>query len=164
MMKKKKVVAIISILLLLLIGGFKLCTAEYRRIICQGDLKALGTSLAVYSMDYEDKLPTPDKWCDLLIEKGLKTPESLICPNRKTRAAKASHYIMNKNVLAYESCIFPRDMVLVFEGPEGWNQVGGPEDLEAHHYGKYCTILFADGDTAYMTISEAKQLNWGEKK
>lgn len=56
----------------------------------------------------------------------------------------------------------------IFSGQEKiqlhrWNQVGGPEDLNASAHKNHqdgCNILFADGHTAYCKVKELPDLKW----
>ncbi len=85
-----------------------------RRVTCGTNLKGLGIAIAVYANDY-DKYPTPDRWCDLLVENGYAQEELFVCPsNKEVRCS----YAMNPNVRPDS----PEDMVLLFEakgvGPE----------------------------------------------
>ena len=133
----------------------------YKVAMCSGQLYyGVMSAMVSYSFDYDDKLPPGDRWCDLLVEEGLMTPEGLQCRGRMKKGEKVSHFMMNKHLADAGDKRLRPDAVFIFEGKEGWNQVGGPEDVEAHHFGK-CLVLFADyQEPKMMTVEEAKDLNW----
>ena len=65
-------------------------------------------------------IPTPDKWCDALLQGEYVTEKMFKCPgNKKARCS----YSINPNC---EPNSEP-NTVLVFESKGGWNSFGGPE-------------------------------------
>jgi endonuclease/exonuclease/phosphatase family metal-dependent hydrolase len=128
---------------------------------CATNLKVLGIGIIIYNDDF-GKYPTPDKWCDLLIENNLfETKESgrpLKCPQNQKDICS---YAMNPNCEPNS----PDDVVLLFESKGGWNQYGGPELLNFdNHEGKGCNILFNDFTVRFIYPEEVAELNWGHKK
>ena len=131
----------------------------------------------IIAHENDDKYPTANKWCDLLLEHTDVSVEQFVCPRlvfywplvggkmfvwpipKKGRC----NYAMNPNCKLNS----PPDMVLIFEAREGWNQFGGPELLNTeNHEGTGCNILF-NGTHVYFERSQGfGQLKWkvGEKQ
>jgi hypothetical protein len=107
--------------------------------------------------DYDDEFPTANKWCDLLIKWQEVSPRSFQC---RGAVEGTCHYAMNKHVIGLSMSTADPDLVLLFEAPDGWNQVGGPELLTTnHHQGDGCNILFNGGYVWF--IRRPQELNWG---
>jgi hypothetical protein len=127
---------------------------------CANNLKALGRGIIIYSKDFGE-YPSPDKWCDLLIEKELieenETGRRFKCySNQKVKCSYSINPYCEPNS--------PNDIVLLFESKGGWNQYGGPELLNFdNHKGKGCNILFNDYSVRFVTPEEVAELNWGEE-
>ncbi|MGB2808589.1 MAG: hypothetical protein WBC22_12670 [Sedimentisphaerales bacterium] len=126
---------------------------------CMLNLRELGIEMLIYANDYDGMLPTPSKWCDLLIEHRGVTKKQLKCPCAK---GGPCNYAMNKNVekLGLDA---PPDMVLLFETYPGWNQYGGPELLTLNnHKGKGANVLFNNGRVLFITPQEVEidKLKW----
>ena len=132
-----------------------------RRFFCVLNLTGLRKALLIYS-DYSDgKYPTPDKWCDLLLEHTDVFENQFKCPgNKKARCS----YAINPN----NEPNSPPDMVLLFEIEGSWNRwniFGGPEILTTeNHRGKGCHILFNDGRVEFVKPEQLAELNWGEQQ
>jgi len=128
---------------------------EYRRRIrCAENLTSLGKTMIIYACDYDDKYPTADKWCDLLIEYTDVTEKQFRCPaNRK----EGCSYAMNPNAKLTSS----PDMVVLFETKGGWNQFGGPEILTLdNHEGQGCNVLFNDLHVRFVKKEQLGELKW----
>ncbi|MHC4288227.1 MAG: DUF4190 domain-containing protein, partial [Planctomycetota bacterium] len=57
---------ITPILLAILIPAISAPKHISQRVVCGINLKGLSTAMMVYMNDYDDKCPSPEKWCDLL--------------------------------------------------------------------------------------------------
>ena len=125
------------------------------RMICGTHLKGFGKLIEYY---YKEEYPTPDKWCDLLIENVEAREKQFVC---KAAAEGRGHYAMNPNCQLNS----PNDVVLLFETKGGWNQFGGRELLSLeNHKGKGCNVLFNDKTVRFIKPEEVNELNWGEKE
>ena len=119
-------------------------------------LKYLGEIINEYVDEY-NVYPQSDRWCDVLVtEKD--------CRNyyfRYRYAKEGQGYCaINANIYTANTDI-PDDMVLLFEGKGGWNQIGGPEILSTdNHKGKGCYIVFADGNTEFVNTEKLDKLKW----
>jgi len=100
------------------------------RMVCGTNLSGLGKAMLIYANDYDDKFPTPSKWCDLLIEHAEVTRETFRC---KGAPKGPCNYAMNKNIEKL-GISAPPDMVLLFETHACWNQAGGPEILTTDNH------------------------------
>ena len=165
--KPKTIKLVILAAVIIVLGCFFLLDVlllppcDHRGIACRANLIGLGKAIKIYANDFDNKYPTPDKWCDLLIQHTDVTEKEFICPS----AGKGrSHYAINPNCKPKS----PEDMVLLFETKGGWNQVGGPEILTTeNHKGKGCNILFNDSRVEFVKTERLGELKWeveeGEK-
>jgi hypothetical protein len=127
-------------------------------LVCRSHLSSLGKAMLTYANDFDDKYPTADKWCDLLMKYAEVTEKPFKCPaNKKERCS----YAMNPNCEPNS----PEDVVLLFETKGGWNQSGGPEILTTeNHKGRGCNVLFNDCRTVrFVTPKQLGELKWKEK-
>ena len=138
---------------------FKVRTLAFQ-IVCNQNLTSLGNAMTIYADDNDKTYPTPEKWCDLLIQYADCNEKMLRC---KGDTQGPSSYAMNHNV-AELGADAPPDMVLLFESKPGWNQLGGPEllTLENHHDhpGEGCNILFCDGHVEFVRAEDIDELRW----
>lgn len=126
------------------------------RMVCGTNMSCIGKAMLIYSNDY-DSIPTPSKWCDLLIEHAEVSPLTFRC---KGAPEGPCNYAMNKNIEKYVANS-PADMVLLFETHPGWNQVGGPEILTTdNHQGDGCNILFVDSHAEFVRAKDLAYLKW----
>jgi len=127
------------------------------RQVCGTNMKGLGKAMLIYACYYDDKYPTPSKWCDLLVEYAEVTPKSFIC---KGAPKGPSNYAINENA-AKLGLKAPPGMVLLFESTPGWNQSGGPELLTTeNHQGDGCNILYMDGYVEFVKTQQLPELLW----
>ena len=133
------------------------------RMVCGTNLSGLGKAILLYAADNNDTYPTPEKWCDLLLEREDVTEKMFRCPgNKNLRCA----YAINPNCHINSS----PDTVLLFEARtswnvDGWNRVGGQELLSfSNHEGDGCNILFNDCQRRFVraTVDELCSLNWND--
>jgi len=130
----------------------------YNRTICAVNLRAIGKAILIYDNDYDNKFPTPDSWCDLLLQyvNAYVTEELFICPSAE---GGPSHYAINPNAVG--TAVSYPDVVLVFETTRGWNQFGGPELLAPeNHNGDGCNILFVDNHVEFVEKRRFGELRW----
>jgi prepilin-type processing-associated H-X9-DG protein len=132
------------------------------RIVCGTNLKGLGVCIMrIYFQEYK-KYPTPDKWCELLIELDFTTKKQFLCIDARRRGDRGPcHYAINPNANPASD----PNVVLVFETKGGWNQYGGPELLNfENHKGKGCNVLFNDGSVRFIIPKDVNGLNWGDEQ
>jgi prepilin-type processing-associated H-X9-DG protein len=119
-------------------------------------MSGIGKAMLIYFNDY-DKYPTPEKWCDLLVEKCELQENVFQCQGAKDGPC---NYALNKNVASLGSITDP-NIVLLFETSPGWNQVGGPEILTTkNHKGEGCNVLFLDGHLEFIKTEDISKLKW----
>jgi len=130
------------------------------RVVCGVKLSGLGRAIRVYDCDY-DRYPTPNAWCDLLIEYAEVNEDYFICNGALKNSDKGPcHYALNPNC----SPNSPNDVVLLFETKGGWNQFGGPKLLTVeNHEGKGCIILFNDSHVDFIKTENLGELKWGDE-
>jgi hypothetical protein len=127
-------------------------------MVCANNMRGVGNGILLYAADYKDKYPTPEKWCDLLIEKGDLNRKQFVCTEcRRKGNSICSNYAINPNCNI--NC--PNDVVLLFETKAGWNQHGGPELLTLdNHNGKGTNILFNGDIVKYIKKEDVGKLKW----
>ena len=148
------IIMIIAILLPAL--GRVRCSAS--RLMCGTNLSGLGKAMLIYANDFDEKYPTLENWCDLLVQYADVDENSFICLGAKMSGDKGrSHYAINPKAVPNS----PADTVLLFETAGGWNQFGGLELLTAeNHYGEGCNIVFCDSHVEFVKKEEFENLRW----
>ncbi|MHC4463913.1 MAG: hypothetical protein ACYS30_21135 [Planctomycetota bacterium] len=94
-----------------------------KEVICGVNLSGLGKAMLLYANDYDDKYPTAEKWCDLLIAYVEVNPKQLVCKGSDAKIGESS-YAMNKNVVGKKVTEIPEDVVVLFETNFGKNPAG----------------------------------------
>jgi len=132
------------------------------RVICMDNLRVLGIAMQKYAVDYDNKYPTVDKWCDLLLQHAGITEKKFVCRGAfKKGNQKPCHYAINPNCEPDS----PNDIVLLFETNGGWNQFGGPELLTIeNHRGNGCNVLFNNGHVEFIWKEQIGELKWDFEK
>jgi len=92
--------------------------------ICRVNLHELGKAMLLYSGEYDDKYPTADKWCDLLIEYTDMSPRQFVCRSNTDAVIGESSYAFNKNIVGKKITEVPGDVVVLFETNFGKNPTG----------------------------------------
>jgi len=131
------------------------------RIKCMANMRNLGIALYIYAQDNSNSYPTPDKWCDLLVNKfGDFNYQYFRCPGGK---GDMCSYAINPN--CDPNSPEDEDLVLLFETKGGWNRFGGPEILTTENHGwRRCNVLFNDGHVEFVKTEQLGQLKWGVEK
>jgi prepilin-type processing-associated H-X9-DG protein len=131
-----------------------------QRVVCNTNVKGLATAMIVYQNDYDDKFPTPNNWCDLLIQEADVSPKSFQCP---LDCEGAYSYAVNKGLYTIETDKLPAQMVMLFESNLGKNAAGGLGNVVLRHdeHGQSgCNIAFADGHVEFVTEDRIPDLLW----
>jgi len=150
---------IIFVLIIAILWPVFIRLREYRcRIRCGENLAVLGKTMLIYACDYDDKYPTADKWCDLLVKYTEVTEVWFVCPS----AGKGRcHYAINPNA----SAVTNPDMVVLFETKGGWNQFGGAGLVSfENHEGKGCNMLFNDLHVKFVKPNQLVELKWKDEQ
>ena len=150
-------IPLVALAMAILMPALGRTKAIAQRIVCSTNMKGLSLAIHVYANDYDDKFPTGDKWCDLLMEEADVGPQSFKCPGVYEGDC---HYAMNENVFK-EGAKDEYDLVLLFETEGGWNQVGGRELLSLeNHVGQGCKVAFVDGHIEFVRTEDIDDLKW----
>jgi competence protein ComGC len=148
------VVLVVLLFIYIFVPAFSHGTPDVRRVVCRANLHKIGMAIKQYASDNDNKYPTVDKWCDLLMGHRELIEKQFVCPSvREGRC----HYAMNPNCEPNS----PGDVVLLFETKGGWNQFGGPEILTfENHKGKGCNVLFNSGHVEFVKPEQVSKLKW----
>ncbi len=73
-------IIIVPLPLAILLPALSRVQGSAQRVACGTNLKGLSTAMLVYANDYDDKAPTADEWCDLLMRYADVSPKSFKCP------------------------------------------------------------------------------------
>ena len=137
-----------------LVRTFLVGPGLHLRVICGTNISGLAKAITIYAGQYNNKYPTPEKWCDLLIQLDYTRKKRFVCP--EARKGKC-HYAINPNADANS----PGNMVLLFETKPGWNQFGGPEILTTdNHEGEGCNVAFVDMHVDFVKPEQLAGLMW----
>ncbi len=127
---------------------------------CESNLELIGQLLKFYvksnyRVNSNYKYPSPDKWCELLLEETINIENRLFtCPEAGNGR---SHYAINPKATPTS----PSEIVLVFETKKGWNQHGGLEILNSDYHGKAGSyILFNDKHVEFVPVERFAELKW----
>jgi hypothetical protein len=148
-------VAVVFLLISALLWSVLFHLREYRRRIrCRENVIALGKTMVIYACGYDDKYPTAEKWCDLLLEYTEVSEKAFVCPSVEEGRC---HYAMNPNA---DLTSLP-EMVLLFETKGGWNQFGDLEILTfENHGGKGCNICSNNWNGRFVKPEQVGGLKW----
>lgn len=98
------------------------------RVICGVNLSTTGKALLLYIADYNDKYPTPQEWCDLLISYADASPKALLCKGSDAVLGESS-YAFNKFLVGKKPSEVPLDVVVLFE--TNYGKTEGKRDATA---------------------------------
>lgn len=119
---KEAVVSLIAVALLaiLVLPAVKMTRGLGKAWRLNANLRQLHGALRLYAAGFDGRYPTPEKWCDLLIEHAHIPPEILRSPFDK---AGPCSYGLNPHADANS----PDNMIVLIETDAGWNQHGTRE-------------------------------------
>jgi hypothetical protein len=151
------IVLVYIVLIQILIPTLKDMRFHQQRLMCEDNLRILGIAISQYGIEHNRKYPSPDKWCDLIINDLNNNTDFFKCPTCKQYR---SSYAMNP----YCEPNSPADMVLLFETHDGWNQHGGPEIFTFDHHKNdinSAIVLRNDGDIEVInSYDDISKLKW----
>jgi len=151
---------IMPIMLAILMPALSKAKQSAQRIVCASNLKCLSTATIVYMNDHDDKHPTPEQWCDLLIQEAGVSPQSFRCP---LDPEESFSYAINENLSKLEPGQGDPKMVAIFEADIGRNGVGGQDDVvlrHDQHQGVGCNFTFVDGHVEFVAEDRIADLQW----
>lgn len=99
-------------------GPLHLTTQIAQRVVCGTNLKGLFTALDAYANEFDNQLPTPEQWCDLLITNVDVSPKSFKCSSSGAIEGESS-YALNMHIAHMKLSQIPPDTVLLFETNAG---------------------------------------------
>lgn len=188
MQRQNGVLAIASVLLLVMlaVGAGWLWernrwSARNAYVVCLINTKELTMAMRAYAADNDDSLPAAATWCDDLAP-YVAHDQEFVCP---VTSAVGASYAMNHGVgntriedLAPEKpwnerhesivdpvtgeAVDPVSVVVLFDGPEGWNLAGGPEAARYRH-NDGANFGFADGHVKWSRSDRVPEWRWPQK-
>ncbi len=131
-------------------------------VLCRLNLSGMSKAMILYAGDFNDMLPIPEKWCDLLVEYADCKPKQFLCGGSDNKVGESS-YAFNVNLKGKNVYELDSNVVLIFETNEvGWNLCGGKELIScANHNGEICNVILADSRTKRIRCKDINSLNWG---
>jgi hypothetical protein len=127
-------------------------------LVCRSQMNGLYKAMKIYANDFDGKLPTASKWCDLLQFYCDVNTKWLQCPGDKQGPCS---YAMNEFVTSTDDT---DEVVLLFESKAGWNLAGGVELFGTdNHDGRGGFVLFTNGATRFTKTEELSRLTWHPK-
>lgn len=146
-----KILTILLVCLLTLTLLFhKTAKAGFERFGCYIRIEVMGSVLNNHH------LSNYTRWYDELMTYD-NAADTFKCPASDQKGTIGT-YLINKN---YESIWDVRDkeIVLVFEGGDGWNQIGDANDILPVH-GDGCYVLFTGGNIRFVKKEDFTKLVW----
>ncbi|MCF7955441.1 MAG: hypothetical protein K9M75_06535 [Phycisphaerae bacterium] len=154
-------IAIVAVLVAIILPMFQKAKVHYKYEVCRDNLAEIAIGVLVYSSE-TTSLPSPDKWNDLIFEKVGEQLYEYQCPLIE-QTSKICPYVMNRNLSSIGGPV-PDDMVMLFEGPVGWNQTGGSEMMVFRHKDykndTVCNVALANGKVMTVDKNQAQNLKW----
>jgi hypothetical protein len=122
----KLAVMIIVLIVLIPVGwiGYSFlswCRVSVHTMWCQEHFCNFRTAFYCYNDRDGNKLPLPEKWCDVLFSECDISLKDLNCVESDTIAGESA-YAMNTNVVGRKLSELPPDMVFIFESDKGKEQ------------------------------------------
>jgi prepilin-type processing-associated H-X9-DG protein len=112
-----------SLILAIMAPANAIIAMPSNRMFCATNLKALGTSLAIYLSNNSGQLADPENWCDLLITEADADPALFICRDSDAIIGESS-YALNKAVVGMNIPNLGSGMVVMFETTTGITESG----------------------------------------
>jgi len=110
------VLAIVAIAVLIPAQG-KVRPVAYT-MVCGSNLSGIDKAMLSYQNDYNEKMPTAQRWCDLLVSFADVSPSQFVCKATDCRKGESS-YAMNKYIADPNLSGVPADIVVLFETDAG---------------------------------------------
>ena len=160
------VIAIIAVLMSIFLAVSPRGCPRSHSSWCKSNLHQLSLVMKFYTDENDGQYPATDKWCDLMVDTYFDSvePDIFVCPgaiDKITQDSNQSSYVLNKNIVGMKASEVPADVVLFFEGPIGWNQVGGPELLTTeYHKDDGACVSFPDLSVKFVRPDELAELKW----
>jgi prepilin-type processing-associated H-X9-DG protein len=129
----------VALLISILLPSYSRATELSKRIVCAANMKGIGTTLKIYTIDYPDQgLPTPQ----LLVDLGYVMPEQIVCPSSSDEPGDCSYILVPNAQMSLES---GANTVILYEPLENHGDEGG-------------NFLFADGHVTFERKEAYKEL------
>jgi prepilin-type processing-associated H-X9-DG protein len=126
------------------------------QINCLNNMKQLGLAAVLYANDNNDQLPQPAKWSDA-VSKYVSSTNVFHCP---ADSRPGFSYAFNQKLEGKSLKQVDPKTVLLFESDGGWNNFGGPEQLNPNRHHTRVNVAFADGSVRMMSSSQLPTLRW----
>jgi len=188
MQSRNLVLTVASVLLLfvLVAGGSWLMdrrrwNAHRAETACLSNTKRLAIAMRTYAADHDARLPSAATWCDDLLP-NLNSGNDFICPlGPDARATYAMNRWLDEVQIqgldpespydeaagkipdpASGEAVDPAEVVMIIEGPGGWNLSGGPEAVRYRH-NDGANFGFADGHARWGRSDRVYEWRWPHK-
>ena len=108
----------------------------------------------------KNKHQAVQKWCDVLNANG-DIPVWRFEPTSSENNLK-NRFVLNKTAarLLTEGKKIPQDLVVMFHGTTGWNQIGGKEKLARSYESDVVPVFLGDYKTRFIPLEKIDRLRW----
>ena len=131
------------------------------QVLCESHLKGLSSAVRIYSYENNNQYPTPEQWCELILEHSDRFNEKAFWCRAEPKGTFS--YAINEYLYQIEPNEMSPETVLLFEADLGRNGIGDSEDLVLRHKkdGKLgCNITFVDGHIEFIEAEDIPNLRW----
>jgi len=182
-----RLIAIAGLALLLVAIAGKAIVSQHQsfqaraQTACLSHTKQLAMAMRTYAADHDARLPSTATWCDDLTP-DLRSDQDFICPlGPDARSTYAMNRWMDEVQIegvdpespydetagtipdpASGQAVDPAEVVLILEGPGGWNQAGGPDEVRYRHNGG-ANFGFADAHVKWSRSDRVHEWRWPQK-
>jgi len=116
------------------------------RPICPINMSGLAKAMLVYANDDPNgRVPSVDKWCDLLVQLDYASPKQFRCSYSDVIEPGESSYAINRNLVGKNIFDVPGDVVFLFETDFGKDPNGRNEFVKNRQY--HAQMPYGNGET-----------------
>lgn len=128
-------------------------------LLSEGD-PYIAKAIVPMMQNAKDRQHAVENWCDILMSKDYFTKWRL-APTDDPKETKIN-LVLNKAAaeLIAAGKEVPQDMVVMFHGTIGWNQIGGREKLADSYISNVVHLFLGDYERKFIPIDKIDNLRW----
>ncbi|HZH99005.1 MAG TPA: hypothetical protein VEX38_08535 [Fimbriimonadaceae bacterium] len=142
-------ICLMGLMAAVLLPVFSQASQSAQQETCMSHLKRLGSAIAMYSLDHDDRMPTGE-WMDALL-KYEDDPVTYACPVQRRRDTKSYGYALSISVAGKQTSVIPTpaQTPLVFDSIEVGRNAIAPTTATPrpgrHKNGRSNMVAYVDG-------------------